>query len=380
MSKINLRKFSNATITIKIQNLMPEKFINILWKNNISIRNIKKIDITTIIMDIRLKDYNTIKEFAQRTNTQINIIKRNGFEFYILKLKKRVSFIIGVILFICLLYYLSTFIWGIDIKTEKVVSPYEIRTMLTNLGIKPGISKRKIDVYKLEDEVMKNNSNIMWVKARIEGSRLKIKLAERQSPPEIVKDDAPCDLVAKKDGQIIRVYTVAGTSIVKEGDVVKKGDILVKGEQGKEESTYPVHAQGEVIARTFYEKIKSIPTVGVKKIRTGNRMENYYILISGKKLYIKNNLNKFKKYDKIVDNSSFLKKEIYYEVKEQPLNKNLDERIKQTKQELFNKIAIGLNKDNKIVDKIIEAKPNGDKYDIRVMLIIEENIATPIKG
>ncbi len=38
----------------------------------------------------------------------------------------------------------------------------------------------------------------MWVKARIEGGKLVVKAEERQSPPTIVKEDEPCDLVAKK--------------------------------------------------------------------------------------------------------------------------------------------------------------------------------------
>ena len=69
----------------------------------------------------------------------------------------------------------------------------------------------------------------MWVKARIEGSKLKVSAVERQSPPSIISEDSPCNLVAKRDGEVIRVYTTAGTSVVKKGDMIRKGQILVKG-------------------------------------------------------------------------------------------------------------------------------------------------------
>src|SRR3712207_7209706 len=59
---------------------------------------------------------------------------------------------------------------------------------------------------------------------RSEGSALRITATQRQAPPNIVTDDEFCDLVAKKDGEIARVYTSSGTAIVKNGDIVKKGD------------------------------------------------------------------------------------------------------------------------------------------------------------
>ncbi len=64
---------------------------------------------------------------------------------------------------------MSTFIWDIDITSTNGVTPYEIRQQLKKYGIKPGINKNTIDVYKIEEKLIKDIDNIMWVKARIEG-------------------------------------------------------------------------------------------------------------------------------------------------------------------------------------------------------------------
>ena len=69
--------------------------------------------------------------------------------------------------------------------------------------------------------------------------------------------------------------------------MIQKGDILVKGEQGKEGSVYPVHAQGEVIAKTFYEEIKEVPLYNKSKIKTGNSISNLYIKFEIKKFILK---------------------------------------------------------------------------------------------
>lgn len=380
MVKINFKKYKNAYITIEIQSMIPERFINLLWKNGVPIKNVVKKSITTFYMEVNLKDYDMIDSIARRTGTKIKIIKRRGVSFLLLFLKRRFALLIGAGIFIFILYFMSNFIWGIDIVSDHKVAPYEIRQQLKSYGIKPGINKNTVNVYEIEEKLTKDVDNIMWVRARLEGSKLVVKIEERQSPPQIVKDEEPCDLVAKKDAQIQRVYTTGGTAVVKKDDIVKKGDLLVKGEQGREEEqTYKVHAEGKVIGRTFYENIKNIKDYNIKRKRTGKSIEKIYINIKGKKIYLKNNINKFDKYDKIENNKFFINKDIYYEVKEYKDNENLKKIVDKTSNEMYKDISKNLDKSVKIVDKVVNYMPEGDNCTVRVLVIAEEDIAVPQK-
>ena len=69
---------------------------------------------------------------------------------------------------------------------------------LLKIGIKPGESKSKINVYNIEQQLINNNDNIMWVRVRIQGSKLKVAVVERQAPPIIKHEEAPCNLIAEK--------------------------------------------------------------------------------------------------------------------------------------------------------------------------------------
>jgi similar to stage IV sporulation protein len=374
MSKFNFQKYKSGIITIEAQSLIPEKFINLLWKNDINIRNITKKDITTVNIDVSLKDYAKIKNMAKRTKTKVKIVRRKGFAFFLIKIKRRSALVVGIILFIGIIYYLSTFIWNVDIIVDHNLTPYEIRQQLKSHGIKPGISKKNINVYEIEENLMKNNDNIMWVKARIEGAKLKISAVERQSPPNIVSDDKPSNLVAKKDGEVIRVYTKAGTAVVKKGDMVRKGQVIVKGQQGNEDSTYDVHAIGSVICRTFYEEIKDIKIDTLKRERTGKKIQNIYIKINGKNLYLKKSTNKFIKYDKIEDRKFCFNIEDYYEVKETTIHREPKKVVNDTYDELYLKICANLDKSVKVVDKIVNYE-QGDYYRVRVLVVAEEDVA-----
>lgn len=370
-----MEKMNRGKIKVEIMCLAPEKFLNILWQEGIVIEEAKKHSIVSYTFKISPGDLNAIKEIAKEKKVRLKVINCFGFFKFKKRLLKRKTFLIGFLIFLFLIYYYSTYIWSIEIKTENNVSPYEIRQELKKLGVKSGIKKSSLNIIKLQNNILDKNKNVVWVKGTIAGTKLKIEILERQNPPKIKEDKSPCDLAAKKDGVIQRVYTKAGTPIVEVGQVVKKGDVLVLGEQGNEEQKYRVKAEGEVIAKTFYEKTLKLKIPKTKRKRTGNTITNRYIIVRGKKIYLKNDLNKFKKYDKIEDNKGLIKKEIYYEVEELNFIKD-DEKVLVADElnKLYSDIRINFDNKIKIIQKIEDSHKESDIYKLRVLVIAEEDI------
>ena len=366
---------NRGKIRLEIMSLMPEKFLNTLWEEGIFIEGAKKHSIVSYTFSISQKDFYKARELAKDNKVKLKVI--NSFGFFRLKgnLLKRKAFIFGFFIFIFLMYYYSTYIWSIEIKTENNVSPYEIRNELKKMGVKPGIKRKNLNIINLQNSILEGNKSVVWAKGTIAGTKLKIDILERQNPPKIKEDKSPCDLIAKKDGVIQRVYTKAGTSIVEEGQVVKKGDVLVLGEQGNEESRYKVKAEGEVIAKTFYEKKLKLKIPQIKRKRTGETITNKYIIVKGKRIYLKNDLNKFKKYDKIEDNKGIVKKEIYYEIKETEFTKD-DEKLLVANElnKLYSSIRINFDNKIKIIQKLEDSSKEVDMCNLRVLVIAEEDI------
>ena len=227
----------NGTITIEIQGMHPESIINAMWAQGIDIKNLKRINITTLDLDINIKNLSNVKEIAKIKKCKIKVLRANGILRILSRVKNSGLLISGIAIFIFLIYYLSLYIWNINIDETKVLSPYEI---------KPGIKKSSINIYDLEDELKKDDDRIMWARARIEGGTLKIKIEEKQNPPSIKAPENNGDVIAKCDGQIVRLYTTSGSAVVSKGDIVKKGQVLIQGIQGKEGFTYETPAEGTV--------------------------------------------------------------------------------------------------------------------------------------
>ncbi|MDD3223854.1 MAG: sporulation protein YqfD [Clostridium sp.] len=353
--------------------------INVITKNGISIWNLKRISVNTMEFDIKYNDYKDILKIAKKAGSKIKIIKRSGKMFFWFKMIKRSSIVIGLIMFIAIITYLSNFIWGIDIETENNIAPYEIRQDLKDMGIKPGTNKNNINVYDIEEKLKNKNSDIMWIRVRIKGSKLIVTSSERQSLPKANEDNTTCNLTAKKDGVILWVYTKAGTPIVKGGDVVKKGQILVSGEEGKEGSTYQVHAAGSVYAKTYYEETRKVPLTYTKKTRTGECITNYYIYIFGKKIYLKNSLNKFAKYDKIVKDDNFIKKETFYKVEEKVIKISPKICENNTADAIYKNIISNFDRNIKVINKNVYEDVEQNMIKVRVLVTAEEDISETTK-
>ncbi|NLZ48415.1 MAG: sporulation protein YqfD [Clostridiales bacterium] len=372
---MSLGKYASGVVKIKIQAIAPERIINLFWKSDIKVRNITRIDISTIIMDIDWKDYNKIKELCSKTDARVTVLGRKGVLFYLLLVKRHLSLIGGCVFFVAVMLFLSTFIWSIEIESDKYLSPYEIRQKLYSYGIKPGILKSKIDVKALEDKMLKDSDNIMYFRARIEGATLKIAVGERVEPPQIEEAKESGDIVAAMDGQVIEIFSTAGTPVVEPGDIVKKGQVLIKGEQGKEGATYPVHAEGKVIAKTFHEYEKEMQISGQRSEPTGNTIKNAYIEVLGKKIYLKKSLNKFTNYDRILDDKGHIKYEIYNEIKTIYFNLDPQELADKTSEEFLKKTMESFDKSAKLIDKTVDKEVNEEYLKLRMVFVVEMDIA-----
>lgn len=367
-------------LDVKVMLFNPERIVNILWNRGILAENIKRKDIITITMTIKYSDYDDVCEIVKELKGQVEVIDKSPFVVWMIKVKNRFSYVIGAAIFICILYFLSGFVWGVSIEDNKFLSPYEIRKCVYSLGVKPGIRKNKVNVTELEKEIEKENDNVMWVKARIEGSVLKVTVKEKVNPPKIAgvenADGVIHPIVAKTDGEIVKIYTSSGSAVVRRGDYVKKGDLLIEGVQGKDEYQVEVQPEGTAIAKTFEEKSAEVKVSGTELKRTGEVFKDIFVEVMGRKIYIKKCEKTFKDYDKIENKRKLITEVDYYPKKEVEISESRDNLINNKVNELQKSVQENIERSDKIVDKIINQKDLGNgNIRLNVVFIIERNIA-----
>lgn len=371
-------KVKQGRILIEVRVLNPEKLLNILWSRGIKVYKAKKKNVATMILEIDYLKYIEVEEIVNKLGGSITLVKSKGFIFFLGSLKKRLSLGIGCVLFLGILYYLSTYIWAVQIDTQKNIPPFVIRQELMQIGIKPGIAKKSIDVKEIEKKLENINSEILWVRVRIEGSTLKVVLEEKINPPKIEESEYG-NLVAKMDGEITKIYTFSGRAVVTKGQNVKAGDVLIEGMDGNEELKYILPARGVVVAKTLYEKMINVKLTGTTLERSGNKDSDVYISVFGKRIYLKKAIKGFEHYDKIENSGKIFNKVLYYERVEKEIDLDEDQAINEAVNEVEKSLLNELTREAVLVDKIIETKKEEDGNAlVKVIFVIEQNIVNDI--
>ena len=214
------------------------------------------------------------------------------------------------------------------------------------------------------------------MRVRIEGSTLKVVIQEKINPPQ-TKSYEYGNLVASKDGEVKRVYTFSGRSAVKTGELVKKGDVVIEGIDGSEGNEYILPPRGIVIANTFYEKSMNVKIAGTYLERSGRKDSDIYVEIFGKKIYLKKATKDFESYDKIEMSGKLFNKVLYYERVENEIVVTKEEAIEDSISKLENSLLNDLNRDAKIIDKLLEEKIiDEENLLVNVVFVVEENIVS----
>ena len=289
-------------LSIEVEGVFVERFINICKAKGILLWNIKMKEKIKLYAKIGIKDYKNIREIARKTNTKIRIRKKKGIPFILNKYKRRKILGVFLTLVILAIIVLSNFIWNISVTGNANVSTDVIIEELKQEGLKIGTLKNKIDSNKIINSLRLKNDDIAWVGISIKGTNAKIQIKERDRAPNIVDETEYCNIISDKDGLIIGIDVQNGTAAVSPGDIVKKGDVLVNGYlEGKYTGIRYVHAISNIKAKVWYSKKEKVYLEQQIPTDTGKTEKKYTLKINNFKINFYKTLSKFQNYDTICE-------------------------------------------------------------------------------
>ncbi|WP_058486948.1 sporulation protein YqfD [Defluviitalea phaphyphila] len=361
---LSIWNYLRGYVTIEVYGFSVERFMNLASYKGIYLWDIKRNN-SKVQMKVSIKGFRMLKTCAKKTKCKIKIIQKKGWPFVAHRYRKRKMMALGGLIFLGILYLLSSFIWVIEINGNEKISTEELIKALEEYGLKPGTWKRNIDTNQVENFLITNFNDIAWTAVDIKGTKAIIDLTETVTKPEIVDKDTPCDLVAEKTGLIISMVIRAGTPKVEVKDLVQKGDILVSGElvvnseDEIQEKKY-VHADADILAKTRYELTYEQPLLYMEKQYTGKVKKQYGIEVINKEFNFFKPRISFQNYDKIINKTQLSLTKylilpiqgVIYEYKEyKPIikKKTLEEAKKIAEQEIKKELEEKIGEDGEIV-------------------------------
>ena len=217
-------------VEILVQGENPERFLNLCKNRKIYMEKIRYTDDDRLTAQIRAADFRRLGPIRRKTGVHIRIIQKRGMPFFFFRNRKRKAFFAGLLLAGVLIFVMTGRIWNIHIEGNVRNSTETILDFLKEQGVSHGMSKKKVDCSEIAASVRRKFSQVTWVSARIEGTRLLLEIREGISRKNIKEDTAACDLTADKAGVITEMVVRSGVPLKKPGDICKKGELLVSGE------------------------------------------------------------------------------------------------------------------------------------------------------
>ena len=351
-------------LTIIIEGLFPERFINICSLNKIELKNIKRKDSTHILADMKIGDFGKLHKIHKKANCKIHIQKKYGLLFFIHRHRKRKALIAGILLFFLLLNILTQFVWIINITGNVDVSQDEILKCAYSAGLRTGMSVSKVDSSEIQSYMMTNMDRLSFVSVNRIGTTVNIDVRERAKMRKHFDRDVPVNIISAQSGVVEKILTKSGTAVVKEGDVVYKGQLLVSS--ANDSKLYGIkysHSDAEILGRVWHEKSLPVNSYDTKKTSTGEVLKKRKLKFFNfsVNLFIKNKIL-FEKYD-ILSYTKYITlgkgKVLPIGIETTEYKEYKEERVKMSEKEIKNKLSSELNKeckDGEIVNKTIKKK------------------------
>jgi len=401
-----LWNYLRGYVIIEVSGFSVERFINLASKKGIIIWDLKETQ-KGAEMKVSVRSFKKLKVCSKKSQCHIKIKNRSGGPFIINKLKKRQLYIFGIIMFITLLYTLSSFVWLIEISGNERLKTKDIINFCETKGFYIGSYKNSINTVELKRELKNHFPEISWIAIELKGTKAIIQLRETLPKIKTIDISEPCNIIAKDDAIIESIVTKKGTPLVKKGDVVSKGDILVSGELiVKEDETGVLknytHSAAEIKARLTHKITASIPFEYSEKVYTGREKNTYGIKLFNNDISIYNPEIDYKDYDsysslnqlKITENYPLpfiMVTNIHKEYTLKKKNLTLAEAKKRGEKLIDKKIIEEFDFSTDILDKDYSYEKNDKNLVITANISVIENIGeeqkienserrTPING
>ena len=384
-------------LTVWITGSQVNRFFNLCANRGIYLWDIFRED-EGYSAKMKAEDFFRIKDIAKKTDSRLKIKEKKGLLFHLRKQKKRKLFIAGPFICLILLFFLSHFLWSVEISGSYRVTQDVIMDYLQEQGIHIGMPISRIPFAQLEMKLREEYEEINWISVSIEGTRLDIRIKETDVWDEKRRNLSGINLISPVEGTVTDILIRQGTALVKRGDQVKKGDTLIEGkvpvtdENGEIKQIDYYQSDGDVWINYTIPIKEELLLSYEKREYSGKEREKTYLEIGGRKLGVDFRRIPFEQYDLIEERENItllgdislpvcICRRLYreYSLRDSTYTQAEGEKILEKR---FEKIIEALEKKGvQIIEKNVKIIPNSDFLTLEgnITVLQLHNLATQLE-
>lgn len=252
-----LRHLTGGCLLVRMRGPEGERFLNLCMTKEIEIWNIASLGECQFEFWTGIREFRKMRPLARKAGVRLLIKGRRGLPFFLYRNRRRKLYAAGLGSFFAILFLMSRFLWNISLEGNLRFTDDTLLHYLNSIGISCGMPCAGIDCALLEESIRESYPEIIWVSARVSGTRLLIRVKENETAGvQREKSTQPCDLNARKSGVVTGILVRQGSAGVRVGEEIEAGQLLVSGripvlnDDGETVGYHLVHADADVRIRT----------------------------------------------------------------------------------------------------------------------------------
>ena len=226
-----------------------------------------------------VKGFIAMRQPARKHSCRVEVIGRRGVPFILQRAERRLFFSLGVLLFVGLLWTLSSVVWFVEVQGSEKITAADVSQTLSQAGLHAGVWRHDVDHERVANALMREFPELAWAGVKVSGSRAIVQLVDRAVIPPLER--WPGDIVAARAGVVVGIIVIGGEAQVGVGDTVAVGQILISGA-----AAAGGHAEGLVEARVWYEAVGSAELTRVVQQASGRFAVRDVLRTMGREVHV----------------------------------------------------------------------------------------------
>ena len=288
-------------VWVRVECPFPERVLNLCSARDLAFWDLEWESERVFTCRLSRRDFARLRRAAEPLDCTLTVVRREGVPYFLSRFRHRQALVVGLVGWGLTLFLGTFFIWDFQVEGNETVPTETILRSLERNGVGLGSFGLSLDGEDLRNHVLLEIPELSWITVNVSGCRAHVQVRERVVKPDLLDENTPANVVARRAGLVLRVRAMNGVAAVLPGTAVTEGQLLISGVEDLETlGARMLAGMGRVEGRTWHTLTTCIPLTVQEKRYTGEERRLLSLTVGKQRVkFFSNSSVEGRKYDKM---------------------------------------------------------------------------------